>query len=147
MDYISRNMAKKLENTVKTFSTVYLNGARQCGKSTLVRHITPSDSVNYITFDTNAIMLAAKKDEIQQVPELFFKLKKYVDDKRFESDGKALFIMTGSASILTLPELAQSMAGRMAVLTLYPFSAAEMHNTDANFINRIWNDDFSIKKL
>jgi len=145
MDYISRNMAKKLENTVKTFSTVYLNGARQCGKSTLVRHIMPSDAINYITFDTNAIMVAAKKDEIQQVPELFFKLKKYVDDKRFESDGKALFIMTGSASILTLPELAKSMAGRMAVLTLYPFSVAEMHNTDANFIDKIWNYDFSIK--
>jgi len=162
MDYISRNMAKKLENTVKTFSSVYLNGARQCGKSTLVRHIMSSDAINYITFDTNAIMVAAKKDpeafisnlpkdklnvidEIQRVPELFFKLKKYVDDKRFESDGRALFIMTGSASILTLPELAKSMAGRMAVLTLYPFSVAEMHNTDANFIDKIWNDDLSIK--
>lgn len=162
MDYVSRNMAKKLENTVKTFSTVYLNGARQCGKSTLVRRIMPPDVINYITFDTNAIMVAAKKDpeafisnlpkdklnvidEIQRVPELFFKLKKYVDDKRFESDGKALFIMTGSASILTLPELAKSMAGRMAVLTLCPFSVAEMHNTDANFIDRIWNNDLSIK--
>jgi len=162
MDYISRNMAKKLENTVKTFSTVYLNGARQCGKSTLVRHIMPSDAVNYITFDTNSIMVAAEKDpeafilnlpkdklniidEIQRVPELFFKIKKYVDDKRFESDGRALFIMTGSASILTLPELAKSMAGRMAVLTLHPFSVAEMRNADANFIERIWRDDLSIK--
>jgi len=162
MDYISRNMAKKLEKTAKTFSAVYLNGARQCGKSTLVRNIMSPDSVNYITFDSNAMMVAAKKDpeafvsnlpkdklniidEIQRVPELFFKLKKYVDDKRFEGDGKTLFIMTGSANIVTLPELAKSMAGRMAVLTLHPFSVAEMKNTDANFISRIWNDDLSMK--
>ena len=162
MDYISRNMAKKLENTVKTFSAVYLSGARQCGKSTLVRHILSSNAANYITFDTTAVMAAAKKDpeafisnlpkdrlniidEIQRVPEIYLKLKKYVDDKRFTGNGRALFILTGSANIPALPELAKSLAGRMAVLTLYPFSVAEMHNTDANFISRIWNDDLSIK--
>jgi len=162
MDYISRNMAKKLKNTVKTFSAVYLSGARQCGKSTLVRHILPPDSVNYITFDTTTVMASAKKDpeafilnlprdrlniidEIQRVPEIYLKLKKYVDDKRFNGNGRALFILTGSANIPALPELAKSMAGRMAVLTLCPFSVAEIHGTDANFIDRIWNGDLSIK--
>jgi predicted AAA+ superfamily ATPase len=127
MDYISRNMAKKLENTVKTFSAVYLNGARQCGKSTLVRNIPSSCDVNYITFDTTAVMAAAKKD-----PEAF--VSNLPKDKLNIID-----------NIPALPELAKSMAGRMAVLTLYPFSVAEIHNTDANFIDRIWNDDFSIK--
>ena len=155
-------MAKKLESAVKTFSAVYLNGARQCGKSTLVRHILSPDTVNYITFVTTTVMVAAKKDpeafisnlpkdklniidEIQRVPEIYLKLKKYVDDKRLDGNGKALFILTGSASIPALPELAKSMAGRMAVLTLYPFSAAEMHNTDTNLIDMIWNGDLSIK--
>jgi len=162
MDYLSRNMAKKLKNTVKTFSAVYLNGARQCGKSTFVRHILPPNDVNYITFDSTAIMVAAKKDpeifianlpkdklniidEIQRVPEIYFKLKKYVDDKRFRGKGRALFILTGSANIPALPELAKAMAGRMAVLTLHPFSVAEMNRTDENFIDRIWNGDLSIK--
>ncbi|MCL2101342.1 MAG: ATP-binding protein [Fibromonadales bacterium] len=155
-------MLKKLENTVETFSAVYLSGARQCGKSTLVRNIGTPDMVNYITFDTTAIMVAAKKDpeafisnlpkdklniidEIQRVPEIYLKLKKNIDDKRFEGNGKTLFLMTGSASIPALSELAEPMVGRMAVLTLYPFSIAEMHNTDINFIARIWNDDLSIK--
>ncbi|MCL2283236.1 MAG: ATP-binding protein [Fibromonadales bacterium] len=162
MNYVSRNLAKKLENTVKTFSAVYLNGARQCGKSTLVRNILPENDVNYITFDTAAIMAAAKKDpeafiaslpkdklniidEVQRVPEIYLKLKKYVDDRRFEGNGKALFILTGSANIPALPELAASMAGRMAVLTLCPFSVAETHNADANFIGKIWNEDLFIK--
>ena len=162
MGYICRNMLKKLENTVETFSAVYLSGARQCGKSTLVRNIGTPDMVNYITFDTTAIMAAAKKDpeafisnlpkdklniidEIQRVPEIYLKLKKNIDDKRFEGNGKTLFLMTGSASIPALSELAENMVGRMAVLTLYPFSIAEMHNTDINFIARIWNDDLSIK--
>ncbi|MCL2207552.1 MAG: ATP-binding protein [Fibromonadales bacterium] len=162
MDYINRNLAKKLKNTVKTFSAVYLNGARQCGKSTLVRNILPENSVNYITFDTTAVMAAAKKDpeafisslpkdklniidEVQRVPEIYLKLKKYIDDKRFEGNGKALFILTGSANIPALPELATSMAGRMAILTLCPFSIAEIHNSEANFISKIFCDDLSIK--
>jgi len=162
MDYIRRNMAKKLEKTVKTFSAVYLNGARQCGKSTFVRNILPPDKVNYITFDTSAVMASAKKDpeafisnlpkdklniidEIQRVPEVYFALKKYVDDRRFEGKNKALFLITGSANIPALPNLAQFMVGRMATLTLYPFSVAEIHNTDANFIDHIWNDDLTIK--
>nr|AGS52421.1 ATPase [uncultured bacterium contig00085] len=162
MGYISRNMAKKLENAVKDFSAVYLSGARQCGKSTLVRNILSADEVNYITFDTTAIMLAAKKDpeafisslpknklniidEIQRVPEVYLALKKYVDDKRFEGGGKTLFLLTGSANIPALPELAKFMVGRMAMLALYPFSVAEINNTEANFIGRIWNEDLFIK--
>jgi len=162
VDYLSRNMAKKLKNTAKTFSAVYLSGARQCGKSTFVRHILPPNDVNYITFDTTAVMVAAKKDpetfienlpkdklniidEIQRVPEIYLKLKKYVDNKRFSGNGRALFILTGSANIPALPEFAKAMAGRIAVLTLYPFSVAEMNRTDANFIDRIWNGDLSIK--
>ncbi len=57
-----KKMAKKLEKTVKTFSAVYLSGARQCGKSTFVRNILSPDKVNYITFDTSAVMASAKQD-------------------------------------------------------------------------------------
>jgi len=162
MAYIRRNLAKKLEKTAKTFSATYLSGARQCGKSTLVRHLMSMNSANYLTFDTVTIRTAAKKDpdafiaglpkgklniidEVQRVPSVYLSLKKAVDERRFEGKGKALFLLTGSANIFGLPKLAKAMVGRMAVLTLYPFSAAEILNSDTNFIDRLWNDKLSIK--
>ena len=163
MNYIHRILTKKLEDTVKTFSAAYLSGARQCGKSTLVRRFLSADDVNYITFDTTVARMAAQKDpdafiakfptdrlnvidEVQRVPEVYLSLKKLVDERRFRGRGKAQFLLTGSANIFALPQLAKAMVGRMAVLTLYPFSAAEINNSSTNFINKLWDDDLSIKK-
>ena len=162
MAYIRRNLAKKLENTAKTFAATYLSGGRQCGKSTLVRHLLSLDNANYLTFDTVTIRTAAKKDpdafivslpqdkiniidEVQRVPAVYLSLKKAVDERRFEGKGKSLFIFTGSANIFGLPKLAKAMVGRMAVLTLYPFSTAEIFNSDVNFIDRLWNDNLTVK--
>jgi len=162
MDYIHRILEKKLENTAKMFSSTYLSGARQCGKSTLVRHLASLDNVNYMTFDTTAIRVAAKKDtdafisslpkdklniidEVQRVPSVYLLLKKAVDERRFEGSGKGLFLLTGSANIFGLPKLAKAMVGRMAILTLYPFSAAEISGSEVNFIDRLWNDNLSVK--
>ena len=162
MTYIRRNLAKKLENTAKTFATAYLSGGRQCGKSTLVRLLLSLDNANYLTFDTLTIRTAAKKDpesfiaslpkdriniidEVQRVPAVYLSLKKAVDEMRFEGKGKSLFIFTGSANIFGLPKLAKAMVGRMAVLTLYPLSTAEMFNSELNFIDRLWNDNLTVK--
>jgi predicted AAA+ superfamily ATPase len=162
MAYIHRILEKKLENTTKTFSATYLSGARQCGKSTLVRHISTLNNVNYMTFDTITVRTAAKKDpdafiaglpmdklniidEVQRVPAVYLLLKKGIDERRFQGKGKALFLLTGSANIFGLPKLAKAMVGRMAILTLYPFSAAEMYNSDVNFIDRLWNNHLSVK--
>jgi len=162
MAYIHRILEKKLENTTKTFSATYISGARQCGKSTLVRHLSSLDSVNYMTFDTATIRTAARKDpdsfiagfpkdklniidEVQRVPSVYLALKKAVDEKRFEGKGSSLFLLTGSANIFALPKLAKAMVGRMAILTLYPFSAAEIHKSNKNFIDRLWNDKLSAK--
>jgi predicted AAA+ superfamily ATPase len=163
MDYIRRNLTEKLKNTVETFSAAYLSGARQSGKSTLVRRLLSADDVNYITFDTTVVRMAAQRDpdafisglqtdklnvidEVQRVPEVYLSLKKLVDERRFKGRGKALFLLTGSANIFALPQLAGAMVGRMAVLTLYPFSAAEINNSGANFIDKLWNDGLSVKK-
>ena len=165
-----RILAKKLENTIKNFAAAYIGGPRQCGKSTLVRHLLPMKNINYMTFDTTAIRLAAEKDpdgfveklpkdklnvidEVQRVPSVFLQLKKSVDEGRFEGRGKSMFILTGSANIFALPRLAKAMVGRMARLTLYPFSAAEILGSDGNFgvnrevnfVEKLWNDDLSIK--
>jgi predicted AAA+ superfamily ATPase len=161
--FIHRNVAPKLENAVKTFSAVYLSGARQCGKSTLVRNLLPEEEAQYITFDSIAIAAAAKRDaesfllglpkdklniidEVQRVPEAYLLFKKDVDDKRFEGHGRALYLFTGSANIFALSQLAEPMVGRMAIMTLYPFSAAEAFDTDRNFIERLWNDAVTMKR-
>jgi len=162
MIYFHRILAKKLESVAKTFSVTYLCGGRQCGKSTLVRHLSETNNVNYMTFDTTAIRVAARKDaeafitslptdklniidEVQRVPAVYLLLKKAVDERRFEGSGKGLFLLTGSANIFGLPKLAKAMVGRMAALTLYPFSVAEISGSNVNFIDKLWNEDLSVR--
>ena len=162
MRYFYRNLTKKLESTAKTFAATYLNGGRQCGKSTLVRHLLSYADANYLTFDAITIRAAAKKDpdafiaslpknklniidEVQRVPAIHLSLKKAVDERRFSGKNKAVFLLTGSANIFGLPKLAKAMVGRMANLTLYPFSAAEIYNSETNFMDKLWNDTLSFK--
>jgi predicted AAA+ superfamily ATPase len=163
MDYVPRILAESLKNAVKTFPAVYLSGARQCGKSTLARNLLPPDSVNYMTFDTTAVRMAARQDpdafiaglpadrlsiidEVQRVPEVHLLIKKGVDEGRIGGRGRALFLLTGSADILALPRLAKAMVGRMAVLTLCPFSAAEINGSGINFVDRLWGGDLSVRE-
>ena len=162
MAYVRRNLSKKLESTAATFAATYLSGARQCGKSTLVRNLLSLGNVNYLTFDTTTTRIAAKKDpdafiaglpkdklniidEVQRVPAVHLPIKKAVDERRLEGQNKALFLLTGSANIFGLPKLAKAMVGRMAGLTLYPFSAAEIKDSDVNFMEKLWNDNLSVK--
>jgi len=162
MSYINRILTSKLENTIKTFSAVYLSGARQCGKSTLVHHLLSFKNANYLTFDTTSVRAAAKNDpdafisglpgdqlniidEVQRVPAIHLLIKKSIDEKRLVGNGKALFLLTGSANIFSLPKLSKAMVGRMAELTLFPFSAAEINKSQVNFINKIWNDNLAVK--
>ena len=168
MAFIRRNLTQKLGNTIETFAAAYLSGARQCGKSTMVSHIASwlpeaaLDNANYLTFDTSTIRTAAKRDpdafisglpkdrlniidEIQRVPAVHLLIKKAVDECRLIGRGKALFLLTGSANIFGLPLLAKAMVGRMAVLTLYPFSAAETKGVDRNFVEKLWSDNLAAK--
>jgi len=163
MNFIPRLLVKKLEKTAGTFSATYLSGARQCGKSTVAQHLLSFKKTNYLTFDTTTVRTAAKNDpemfiaslpkdrlniidEIQRVPSIHLPLKKAVDECRSEGRGKGLFLLTGSANIFGLPKLAKAMVGRMAELTLYPFSAAEINNSEKCFINELWSEKFTVKK-
>lgn len=126
---------------------VLLHGARQCGKSTLARHIAATDHpAQYITLDDAAVLSAITADaagflagfdgpvvldEVQRAPELFVAIKATVDRNR--KPGR--FLLTGSANVLLLPKLSDSLAGRMEVLTLWPFSEGELADTQASFID------------
>jgi predicted AAA+ superfamily ATPase len=84
-------------------------------------------------------------DEVQLVPEIFRALKTIVDEMRQAKGGKVQgqFLLTGSANILALPKLADSLVGRMATLTLYPLSGAEVTKGKGGFIDRLFSRDFT----
>jgi uncharacterized protein len=112
-----------------------LVGGRQTGKSTLAAEL--SEGADYVTFDEPTLLSAARADpvaflsglgeravldEVQRVPEIFLPIKASVDRDR--RPGR--FLLTGSANPLFVPEVADALAGRMEVLTLWPFSQAEL---------------------
>jgi len=163
MDYIKRLLEDAFKKTVKTRPLLYLNGSRQCGKSTLAQNIFTEKKLNYITFDNPVHLAFAQNDpagflqqlpdnklnvidEVQLAPELFRYLKMAVDEKRLTDKNRALYVLTGSANIFALPKLSDALVGRMSVLTLYPFSASEIKETGVNFIQKLWNDDLSSRK-
>lgn len=116
---------------------VLLNGARQTGKSTLAQTLATQGGRRYLTLDDRVVLAAAKQDpagfiggldtpvvldEIQRAPDLFLEIKASVDRDR--QPGR--FLLTGSANVLLLPSVADSLAGRMEVLSLWPLSSAEL---------------------
>ncbi|MDR2717028.1 MAG: ATP-binding protein [Treponema sp.] len=163
MDYIHRLLEDTLKKTVRTRPLLYLNGSRQCGKSTLVQNISVGKNLNYITFDNPVHLFFARNDpagflqqlpnnrlnvmdEVQLAPELFRNLKIIVDEKRLTDKSRALYVLTGSANIFALPKLADALVGRLSILTLYPFSASEIKGTGVNVIKKLWNDDLYPRK-
>lgn len=124
---------------------VLLNGARQTGKSTLAQQCLAGKPHRYLTFDDPVVLAAVKHDaagfidglegtiildEVQRAPEVFLAIKAAVDKNRIAGR----FLLTGSANVLLLPNMADSLAGRMEICSLWPLSAAEIAS-DAN-INR-----------
>ena len=165
MDYTSRHISTRLKEFLKLIPIVFLNGARQTGKSTLVQTIareleSADKSVPYITLDRAVLLSSASAapeaflaayhgkpviiDEVQLAPQLFRALKIVVDEARIRegvhANGK--YLLTGSANILALPKLSDALVGRMAILTLYPFTAAEVTNSHAGGIERLLRLDF-----
>ena len=132
-----RHIEPLLSDALADTPVVLLNGARQTGKSTLVQGLAERLGRRYLTLDDRVVLAAAKADpagfiaglsgpvvmdEIQRVPALFLDIKAAVDRDR--SPGR--FLLTGSANVLLLPALADSLAGRMEILTLCPLSGGEM---------------------
>ena len=162
---IPRLIQKPLLNALKVSPVVFLNGARQSGKSTLVQnHLAEIGKGGleavYITFDNMTQAAAAASspetflsayvntlvlDEVQMVPEIFRALKLKVDDLRLKekSESNGRYLLTGSANIMALPNLADSLVGRMSVLTLFPFCTAETTGGKGNGLERIFSLNFS----
>ena len=150
-----RHIAPLLAESLSDTPVVVINGARQSGKSTLAQSVSADKATprRYLTLDDAVVLNAAKSDpagfiqglqgpvtldEVQRVPELFLPIKAAVDRDR--QPGR--FLLTGSADVMLLPGIADSLAGRMEVLTLWPLSSAEVAGSATlNRADALFSDD------
>lgn len=147
----TRHITPLLHEALTDTPVVLLNGARQTGKSTLVQTLAKTQQRRYLTLDDHAVLAAAQSDpagfiaglqgkialdEVQRAPALFLAIKAAVDRDR--QAGR--FLLTGSANVMLLPTLADSLAGRMEVLSLLPLSSAEItHSPTFNWADWLFD--------
>jgi predicted AAA+ superfamily ATPase len=142
---IQRHLAGRVEQALGASRVVNIVGPRQAGKTTLVRDLTQSS--RYLTLDDDGVRgaLAADPfgqlqtlaqqtassnlpvviDEVQRVPEITLALKQIVDANRRPGQ----YLLTGSSDIFSIGKAFDSLAGRVATLTLRPLSSAEIMGT------------------
>jgi predicted AAA+ superfamily ATPase len=134
-------MAEAMRDT----PVVLLAGPRQTGKTTLARKVAAQEGLRYLTLDDELTRLSARDDpagmirsldravidEIQRAPELLLAIKRSVDEDR--RPGR--FLLTGSANLMLLPAVADSLAGRMETLSLLPLSQSEIELGVSNWLD------------
>ena len=140
-----RRIEQRLAEALLDTPVVLLAGPRQAGKTTLVRQVA-AKGLRYLTLDDELTLLSAREDpvgmirsldravidEIQRAPQLLLAIKKSVDEDR--RPGR--FLLTGSANLMALPLVADSLAGRMETLSLMPLSQTEIEGHSANWIDQ-----------
>ena len=151
-----RFVEKSLHEALQDTPVVLIHGSRQSGKTTLAQSVGEQLGFHYISFDDDNQLQAAKADpvgfvqslpekttldEIQRIPELFTAIKISVDKNRIPGR----FILTGSANVLLLPQLSDSLAGRMEIIQLRPLAQAEMAGEEPVFLQALFDSDFSSK--
>jgi predicted AAA+ superfamily ATPase len=145
-----RRAKDRLEEALRDTPVVLLHGARQVGKTTLARSMSAGGKVRgYVTLDDGAALSAALSDptgfidalpgptvldEVQRAPELFRTIKASVDRDR--RPGR--FLVTGSANVMLLPALSESLAGRIEIVPLWPLSQGELEGIEECFVDRVF---------
>lgn len=139
MNYISRNLEKVVAEVTKEYPVVLVTGPRQVGKTTMLQKLMESTSRSYVSLDDLNERSIAKNDpelflqlhkppvlidEVQYAPELFTYIKIYVDRNHDPGD----FWLTGSQVFKLMRGVQESLAGRVAVLSLTSLSQAEICN-------------------
>jgi hypothetical protein len=149
-----RYLLKPILAALADTPVVFLRGARQSGKSTLVQTISNGPyPCRYVTLDNAGFLTSAGADptgfiaglekpviidEAQRVPGLFLAIKEEVDRNRLPGQ----YLLTGSADPLALPAAARELVGRMEVKTLWPLSTAELMGTAAVPVESFFSADF-----
>lgn len=137
-----RLLDARIIEALRDTPVVLINGPRQCGKTTLVQQ--HSKDIPYFTLDDDNLLLSVRTDptgfirrldravidEVQHAPELLRAIKLTIDQDR--RPGR--FLLTGSADLLAVPQVSDSLAGRMEILTLLPLMQAEIERRDNRFL-------------
>ncbi len=137
MEYLERTLERKFLHMSSFFKAVLVTGARQVGKTTMLKHLAAEQSRTYVSMDNAMIRTLAKSDpvlffqtykppiiidEIQKAPELFEQIKIMCD----ESEERGLFWLTGSQQYAMIKNIRETLAGRIGILELYSLSKNEV---------------------
>ena len=142
-----RFIENRVRNALDDTRVVMLCGPRQAGKTTLARQVAADDRP-FVTLDDPTVLSAASSDpvgfvrdldravidEVQRAPHLMLAIKLAVDTRPFPGR----FLLTGSANLMVLPQVADSLAGRMAILRLLPLSQAEIRRRGSTFLDSVF---------
>lgn len=143
MNYRKRNIEREIRDSFEFSKAILVIGARQVGKTTLLRHLFPD--LRVITFDPVIDVMQARSspdlfldsiktpvilDEVQYAPELFPALKRRMD----ANENVGQYLLTGSQNPLLLKQVAESMAGRVTVFELEAYSVSERIQTETEAV-------------
>ena len=145
--FYPRQIGSRIVEAMRDTPVVLLAGPRQAGKTTLVRQVS-GNGLRYLTLDDELTLMSAREnpvgmirsldcgviDEIQRAPSLLLAIKKSVDEDR--RPGR--FLLTGSANLMALPTVADSLAGRMETLLLLPLSQSEIEGQSTNWLDSVF---------
>ena len=142
-----RFVERRAEEALADTPVVLIVGPRRAGKTTLARKMA-EEGRTYITLDDRTVLDAALSDpngfirgldraiidEIQRAPDVLLAIKRSVDEDR--RPGR--FLLTGSANVMTLPRVADSLAGRIETIRMLPLARAEIAGTAPTFLERLF---------
>lgn len=152
--HVDRKVGSVIDEALADTRVVLVVGPRQCGKSTLVAHINKRIGGQWNTLDNATTRDAALADpdgfarsakvmiidEVQRAPELLLSIKERVDQ-----DGTpGQFLLTGSARVLGLKSVPDSLPGRIETVELWPLSQGELDGAPETFIDRLFSDEIPI---
>ena len=151
----ARWFVRNLDSALRVLPVTVVTGARQTGKTTLVKSLGPARA--YFTLDDIGVLDQAERhpdallgnrpvtlDEVQRTPTLLLAVKRAVDERRRAGD----FLLTGSANLLLMGRVADTLAGRAIYLELPPFCPAEWHRRKHALLplDRLFAPDFDFRE-